>query len=114
MSNDTVQQIERNIRRNKEFVALDKAMQRLEHNADFNLVIRDGYLKQEAVRLVHLRGDPAFQTPERQASILAQIDAIANLLQYFRVVEHQGNLALKAIEADEATREELLAEELQA
>lgn len=112
MTNDTIQQIEANISSAKEIVEFDKALQRLEANRDFRLVIRDGYLKAEAIRLVHVKADPAMQTPERQAAVMAQIDAIGNLLQYFRTVGQQARLAAKAVESDEAERDELLAEGL--
>lgn len=110
MSQDSVQLIEENIRHAKEFVELDKALQRLMENRDFRKVIQEGYLRDEAVRLVHLRGDPAFQTPERQAAVLSQIDAIGQLLGYFRTVSFNAQAALKSIEADEAMRDDLLAE----
>jgi hypothetical protein len=113
MTTDTVQRIEANIARAKEIVELDKALQRLTENRDFRKVIKEGYLEREAIRLVHLRGDPAFQTPERQAAVLGQIDAIGQVLSYFRTVSFNASIAEKAIESDEATRDEILAEELQ-
>lgn len=112
MTQDTVQQIEENIREAKKLVELDVALERLEKNQDFKKVIVDGYLTAEAVRLVHAKADPQFQTPERQAFFLAQIDAIGGLLNYFRGVSHQASNARKAIEADEAAIEEIHAEEL--
>lgn len=112
MTNETVQRIEENIAHAKSFVELDKALQRLIENRDFRLVIKEGYLEKEAIRLVHLRGDPAFQTPERQAAVLGQIDAIGQLLGYFRTISFNASSALKSIEADEAARDEILAEEL--
>ena len=112
MSNDTVQQIEESIRQSKETIEFDKALQRLTLNKDFNLVIKDGYLKDEAIRLVHLKADPSMQTPERQAAIVRDLDAIGGLLSYFRTVGANAVLALKSIEMAEATRDELLGEEL--
>jgi predicted RNA polymerase sigma factor len=110
MTQDLVQRIEDNIAKAKSIVEFDKALQRLEENRDFRKVIRDGYLRDDAVRLVHLKADPAFQTPERQAMIIQQIDAIGQLLQYFRTVAFNANLAMKAVESDEAERDELMAE----
>ena len=112
MSNDTVQRIEANIAQSKEIVELSKALSRLTENRDFRKVIKEGYLEKEAIRLVHLRGDPAFQTPERQAAVLVQIDAIGQLSSFFRTVHYNAGIALKAIEQDEAERDEILAEEL--
>lgn len=110
MTQDTVQEIEKNIQEARKLVELDKCLERLHQNQDFKKVVLEGYLIHEAVRLVHLKADPAFQTPERQASVLVQIDAIGGLVGYFRKVEQQASLALKAIAADEETRDEILAE----
>lgn len=112
MSQDTVRQIEENIRKATEIMELGKALDRLAENRDFKQVIGKGYLQDEAVRLVHLKGDPAMQTSERQASIVSQIDAISGLMSYFRTVAFNANQAAKAIEADTEERDELLAEEL--
>lgn len=112
MSQNTVRQLEENIRHAKEIVDLQTSLERLSENRDFKRVITKGYFIDEAVRLVHLKADPAMQTPERQASLISQIDAIGGLLSFFRTVEFNANQALKAVEADEATIEEMAAEEL--
>ena len=113
MTLHTVQQIQANIDRAQEIIKLDKALERLESNQDFKAVIIDGYLEKEAVRLVHLKSDPAMQNPSSQASVTAQIDAIGGLVQYFRTVGQLASIAAKSIAADETERDELLAEELQ-
>lgn len=110
MTQHTVQQIEASIERAKQLIELDKALERLETHRDFKLLIIDGYLEKESVRLVHLKSDPAMQTAERQASVIAQIDAIGGLLQYFRVVGQQAALASKTIESDESELEEMRGE----
>lgn len=113
MTQDTVRQIEEGIQRDKQHIELDKALQRLESNRDFKLIIREGYLEKEAIRLVHLKGDPAMGTPDRQLSVVSQIDAIGRLAEYLRGVMRNASLALKSIESAEAVRDELLAEEQQ-
>ena len=107
-----VQRIEQNIRQAKEIVEFDKALQRLTENRDFQKVIQEGYFKAEAIRLVHLKADPSMQTPERQASVIAQMDAIGGLVSYLRTVSAAASMAMKAVESDEATLEEIAAEEL--
>ena len=109
MSNDTVHQLEENIRQHKAAIELDKAVQRLCQNRDFVEVVKKGYLEQEAIRLVHLKADPSMASAEKQASIVAQIDAIGGLVTYFRTIGQKAALALKGIEQDEAVRDELLA-----
>lgn len=109
---EQIDSIERDVKNAKEVKAMGNALERLRTNRDFRTVIQSGYFAQEAVRLVHLRGDPAFQTPERQADILKQIDAISALGQYFLTINHAAGLADKSIEEGEATLDELRAEEL--
>ena len=81
---------------------------------EFKEVIKDGYFNQEAIRLVHLRSDPNMQTPEKQDSIIKQMDAIAALSEYLRVQEHLCEQAAKQLEADEEFRAELAQEEVEA
>ena len=51
------------------------------------------------------------QTPERQASIIKQMDAIGALSSYFYMVAFNAQTAAKGIEAGEIERDELLAGE---
>lgn len=107
---EQLQELDANIKEAKKLVTLGAALERLRNNGDFKKVIMDGYFEREAIRLVHLKSDVSMQTPERQASILAQMDAIGNLNQYFTTVLRTADLAKKNIAADEETRDELLAE----
>lgn len=107
----TIQEIDHDIAKDKAFIEMAAALDRLKNNRDFKEVILDGYFNKEAVRLVLLKSDPQFQTPERQQSITAQIDAIGNLNQYFQVIYFAATQAAKAIESNEQMREELLAGE---
>lgn len=102
MTQDTVRQLEASIKENEQAVDLDKALERLESNRDFKAVIVDGYLEKEAVRLVHLKANPQMQSAERQASVIAQIDAIGGLVQYFQTVSQQASMAQRAIESARA------------
>lgn len=111
MSNqDEINAIERNVKDAKELKALGTSLERLVNNRDFQKVIKQGYFADEAVRLVHAKGDPACQTTEKQASIIRQMDSISNLNQYFQTILHTAGLADKAIEEGEAVLEEMRAE----
>jgi len=112
MSQSAIEEIELNIKEAKKMVDLGKALDRLHSNRDFKKVIGEGFFKDEAVRLVHLKSDPSMQSEEHQEAVAKQMDSIGGLVHYFRTVAHRAMLAEKAIEADEETREELLAEEL--
>jgi hypothetical protein len=112
MSSETIQAIEQNIKKARAVIEFGNALERLRNNKDFKKVIVDGYFHDEAVRLVHLKGDPAMQTPQMQQSIINQMDAIAALNQYFGTILQQSSLAAKSVASDEETRDELLEEEL--
>lgn len=103
---DEVAAVERNLKQSKKTKELGASYERLCKNKDFMALIKEAYFKDEAVRLVHLRGDPAFQTAEKQASILTQMDAIAGLNSFFLNVMFQANLAQKDIEEGEVFLED--------
>lgn len=111
MSQEQIAEIELNIKHAKELVALGRSLERLMTNRDFKKVFLEGYLKEEAVRLVHLKADANFQDAENQKSILQQIDAIGSVTHYLTALRHQGMLAEKAIEADEEALDELRGED---
>lgn len=111
MIQNRIEEIELNIQQAKSIVDLGNSLERLRSNRDFKKVIIEGFFEKEAIRLVHLKSDYNMQDPESQKSILAQIDAIGTLSQYFNTVRHHAMLAEKAIESDEETRDELLQEE---
>lgn len=111
MSNEAaIQEIDENIRRCKEFVELGNALDRLISNKDFIKVVKEGYLEKEAIRLVHLKSDPAMDRPEHQASVLRQIDAVGCFTGFLQKIAREASQARHNIEADEQTREEILAD----
>jgi hypothetical protein len=112
MTQDTIQKIELNIANAKKIVDMGTALERLSNNRDFKKVIQEGYFEQEAIRLVHLKADPNFQTIERQQSIITQMDAIGSLVEFFQTIKQKASMASKAIDADEEARDEILAEEM--
>lgn len=112
MSNQTLQAIEDNIKQARKIAEVGEALERLKNNRDFKRVVIEGYFEQEAIRLVHLKSDQNFQSPDMQKSIVAQIDAIGSVSQYFATVMHKASIARKAIESDEEARGEILEEEL--
>lgn len=112
MSAHTLKEIENNIKEARKTVELGNALDRLFNNRDFKKIVLDGYFKDEAIRLVHLKGDPAVQSAESQAAIIRSMEGISELNNYFRNLRHQVMLAEKSIESDEAMIEEMLAEDL--
>jgi hypothetical protein len=82
-----------------------------DHN--FTAIIDDGYFKDEAVRLVHLRSDYNFQSEKDQEDNLKQIEAIGTFKAYLHSIFQQGQAAVNALEGHEQTREEILGEDLE-
>lgn len=112
MSEFDLETVELSIKAAKKTVATAKSVERLRKNRDFKQVVLDGFFQDEAVRLVTLKADPNLQSAENQESIIKQMDAIGAFQQYLNTCLALGNMAEKALEEDEATREEILAEGL--
>lgn len=112
MITNELQQIESNLKRNAVLTELGNALARLKGNRDFKKVILEGLFEDEAIRLVHLKADPNMQGIDSQKAILTQMDAIGALRQYLETLAQLAGMAQKSIEADEQTRDELLAEGL--
>lgn len=110
MSNAELQQLEKNIKHSQHTVELGAALERLSSNRDFRKVITEGYFKDEAIRLVHLLADGNMQSPESQKSIQNQMLSISGFHDYLNTLKVRADMARRSIAADEATRDEILAE----
>ena len=86
----TVEELHQRREELKEFSARAEALTRLQNNADFKLVITDGYMEDEAIRLVHLLGDARFNSDDKKAAYREDFQermiGIARLSEYFRSV----------------------------
>lgn len=112
MSQEQIEEIEISIKQAKAFYERGQALARLENNRDFQMLITECFMRDEPVRLVHMKSSPSEQSPEQQASILAQMNAIGGLSGFFRAVAHQAMLAEKSMEEAEGLLEEMAAEDL--
>jgi hypothetical protein len=100
-------EIELSLEQAKEVVAVGLALQRLYTNPDFLKVIADGYFKDEALRLVYLKGDNVLDT-EALKDVDNQIIAIGLLRAYFRKVMGQAQQAQQAIQDMQDMQHEIL------
>ncbi len=112
MSNEEeVQEIEISIEQARELIELKNALERLTLSSpDFKKVFLEGYLKDEALRLVNTKADPEMATPENQALIITGIDSIGYLQVYLRTIMQRGRYMESQLQNDLETKEELLAE----
>jgi rRNA processing protein Krr1/Pno1 len=100
-------EIEISLEQAKEVVALGLALQRLYTNPDFMKVIGDGYFKDEALRLVYLKGDSVLDA-EAMKDVDNQITAIGLLRTYFRRIMGQAQQAQQAIQEMQEMQQEIL------
>lgn len=111
MNEVSIEAMDAQIRDNRPSVEMADALDRLSMNRDFKTLILKGYCQQEAVRLVQMRADPSCESPEKQAAIIRELDAISYLQSYFRTVQHLGAMARSSIKDAEDTRESILKED---
>ena len=106
MSDTSIQEIQVDIDEAKLTIGLRDSLDRLGKNSDFDKIINNGYFKEEAYRLVHLKAAPAMQAPERQDALIKAIDAIGSLQQHFHMIYVMGEQAENALQqADQALEE---------
>lgn len=103
-------QIEVTIEQAKDTLEAMRALERLRKNKDFIKLIEEGYLKDEACRLVLARAEPALQTTENQSQLNKMIDGVGYFRQYLNKIYQMGHHAEASIEDHENTRAELLRE----
>lgn len=75
-------------------VRMGKAFERLHRNADFKLLITEGYFKEYAAQQVSLLADPNTNKDE----VHAGLRGISELLAYFRVVEMHAKMGERTID----------------
>lgn len=98
----TVEELHQRREELKKFNARAEALTRLQNNADFKLVITDGYMEDEAIRLVHLLGDARFNSDDKKAAYREDFQermiGIARLSEYFRSVFQLSSQAQRELD----------------
>lgn len=107
-----IREIELSIQQAKKTVELSKALERLESNRDFQTVIQNSYLRDEAIRLVHAKSNPGLQSPEKQAAVIRDIDSIGTLATYLRQIHQFADAAQQAINDSEAELQSIVLDEV--
>lgn len=105
-----LEQIDVGIDQAKAIIELGQSLDRLQTNKDFVKLINEGYLKDEAVRLVGLKADSNLQSPEHQKRIDDGIMGIAQLKHHLRFVSQMASQARQDLTDYEEARQEVLAE----
>lgn len=95
----------------KKQVNLQHSLNRLHENKDFQALIMEGYLKDEAHRICLCMADPEFDSPEKQENLHRMAFGVGSLFQYFRKVAMMGQMSQSALDEHEQTRQQLLEEQ---
>lgn len=103
--------IELSIQQAKKTIAKAETLERLCLNPDFKAFFLEGFLKDHAVRLVHLKASMGCQDENNQRYIKSQLDAVGQLNLYMQLVRQEAEVARNGLDADREERERILEEE---
>lgn len=112
MSMEDLESLEISIGQAKKAIARKDCLVRLQNNQDYKELIEKGFLESHAVRQVMLKAHPSLQGEAQQKLLDQQIAAIGGFQQFLIGVYSEGMNATQALTDDEATREEMLREDL--
>lgn len=105
-----LEQVELTIEEAKKSIERMEALKRLRQNRDFVSLLEEGYLQEEAARLVLAKAEPALQSEEQQKMLDNMITAVGYYRQYLNKIFQFGNHAQHAMSQHEQTRDEIMAE----
>lgn len=112
MMQSPVQEVEISIEGARKLVGLREALDRLEKNRDFKLLISNGYLTDEALRLTGLlsevaedRNAPAAIGGMSKDKIVSQLQGIAHFAAYIRGIDQKTQNIHDTLRAYEQERE---------
>ena len=88
-------------------IEIGKALERLHENEDFQKVILDGYLEDEAKRLFELMTTPMKFKREIMENIQEKLSSIRNLKEYFAVKLQNAGFAQEQIEEEKEYRKDV-------
>lgn len=101
-----IQEVEVNIDDAKKQVELGKAVERLRQNKDYQLVIGEGYLKDEALRNTYLLGDPNLPK-DRYEDVQLSLRGIGEFNYFLSFLENRGIFMQEQLHDYEMTLTEL-------
>ena len=84
-----------------------EAVRRLEENEDFQMIILDGYLGDEAKRLFEVLVEPSTLKRDVMENIHDKLNSIRNLKQYFGVLGQNAEMAPDQIAEEETYRKQV-------
>ena len=80
-------------------IAKYEALTRLRENKDFQVLISEGYLKEEPIRVTSLLAVPSMG--QFRSSLFETLAAVSHFEQYLIMIENLGAPAIDDLESDE-------------
>jgi hypothetical protein len=111
METSQIAEIQAQATQAKQFAEFGQAIERLKVNRDFQKVVLEGYFREEAIRLVNAKASPECESPDKQRSIVTQIDAIGCFHGYLNTKLRLADIGAKQVAECEAAIEEIEAAE---
>ena len=111
-SSNELEAVELSIKVAQEKVNKLNSLEKLLKNRDFKNLVLEGYFKEEAIRLVMAKSNPALSADTEQDKIITSINSIGEFSRYLSNTEQFGRMAKAALKEDEHTREELIQESM--
>lgn len=109
MSEITIEQYNAMKEEDRDNILLLESLDRLLNNPDFKLVFLDHYMRNEAIRNVHLLGDPTLVMSKDKEAIREDVKeamiGISRFSAYLRKIRNTGRMAKDRLEQLEAARQ---------
>lgn len=103
-----LQQVTREIASYKAAIERAEKLERLSSNKDFQELIQNDYLRDNALSLVGQLTQPAYQTPDKQAALHREMCGIGALTDFLRIIRQRAEIAKESLRGAEELRVHLL------
>ncbi|MGL4616519.1 MAG: hypothetical protein ACRCVV_22030 [Shewanella sp.] len=97
---ELIEECKERINKFQEHIDRLAAFERMADTTEFKAIIEDEYFTKRPVRLVMAKGNPSMESPDKQASLIREMDGIAMLRQYFYLIHTEGAQAAAFIERE--------------
>ena len=75
-----------------------EAMERLEKNPDFKMIIEEGYMKENVLDSVSLLAEPSVKKQGLRGEVMEDLVSASNLAYYFKMIRNLGGAARQDFE----------------
>jgi len=102
MTNQEKDQVELETVERDQWIKRVEALERLERNDDFKMLILEGYLRDKVLESVSLLGIPEIKKQGHRPDVMEDLIACSNLQYYLAMVKNLGSVAKEDRDEGEA------------